>query len=95
MKVRSPDSIVHVLMTDDGILIINLIGPIDYNYYLNADNTGWSAANIVFGEIKHLLCNWHVDRLVYCHIAIIMYGLFSFDIGHGKTGSNQLNKSIK
>ncbi|XP_065899007.1 uncharacterized protein [Dysidea avara] len=26
------------------------------------DNTGWSAARNVFGEIRHLLCRWHVDR---------------------------------
>jgi len=28
-----------------------------------SDNTGWSAAQAVYGEqLKHLLCLWHVDR---------------------------------
>ncbi len=27
------------------------------------DNTGWNAANRVFGQtLKHLLCHWHVHR---------------------------------
>lgn len=26
------------------------------------DNTGWSATKKVYGDIKHLLCFWHVDR---------------------------------
>ncbi len=30
------------------------------------DNTGWLAAKCVYGELKHLLCHWHVDRLALC-----------------------------
>ena len=30
---------------------------------IQPDNTGWSAAERVFGgDIKHLLCHWHVDQ---------------------------------
>ena len=33
-------------------------------YILYIDNTGWSATKAVYGDIKHLLCYWHVDRYV-------------------------------
>ena len=32
-----------------------------YTLY-STDNTGWSATKAVYGDIKHLLCFWHVDR---------------------------------
>ena len=58
------------MMTDDGtarqclMIIIKIIAT------TILDNTGWSAAQSVFGDIKHLLYQWHVDRYV---VLIFMY----------------------
>ena len=68
MKARSPNTIVSVIMTDDGkSYCINLYTHFKQPtvYMICTDNTGWSATKAVFGEIKHLLCHWHVDRFVW------------------------------
>ena len=62
VKSRSPTSI-NTAMTDDGkfsdqslALYVNLSPCI-------LDNTGWSAIQSVFGgDVKHLLCKWHIDQ---------------------------------
>lgn len=69
---RTPDSHVHVIMTDDGTCMIvhnsvHTLLILHMHNIIHADNTGWSAAREVFGsDVKHILCRWHVDRLVEC-----------------------------
>ena len=49
-----------------------------YSKLFSLDNTGWNAAQNVFGEdIKHLLCSWHVHRLVdsYKHVSISSHAI--------------------
>ena len=62
LKEQSPGTTVNVIMTDDGDLQINYTYCILEHIIITADNTGWLAAKSVYGELKHLLCHWHVDR---------------------------------
>ena len=64
VKAKSPNTTVKVIMTDDGMYgaYIITITYSDYAIYILTDNTGWSATKAVYGNIKHLLCFWHVDR---------------------------------
>lgn len=66
VKERSPDCEVNVVMTDDGMLMhmYNYIYALASNItnFFHIDNTGWSAAQRVFGNPHHLLCHWHVDQ---------------------------------
>ena len=70
MKAKSPMTPVRVLMTDDGELnrycLYKKTTDLSLIDLAHADNTGWSAAQAVYGEgLKHLLCLWHVDRYGY------------------------------
>ena len=58
VQAKSPLISVNVMMTDDGMTFYTVL--MFKSHF--TDNTGWSAARNVFGDIKHLLCRWHVDR---------------------------------
>ena len=70
IKAKSPSTCVKVMMTDDGTARKCLMTIIKIIATTILDNTGWSAAQSVFGDVKHLLCRWHVDRYV---VLIFMY----------------------
>ena len=64
VKARSPNTDVKVIMTDDGMIDTRNYGLLlnQYTVLFFSDNTGWSGSKAVYGDIKHLLCFWHVDR---------------------------------
>ena len=65
LKQQSPKTEVKVLMTDDGNARYNMTNNLT-NYHfvvLLLNNTGWNAAMKVFGgELRHILCLWHVNQ---------------------------------
>ena len=60
------------MMTDDGTFSITIFEVANTS---DLDNTGWSAAQSVFGDVKHLLCRWHVERyaIVFTYALTIRY----------------------
>ena len=75
VKQRSPESVVSVLMSDDGIANLKcvrciIIWPIS----CYTDNAFCSAAKRVYGEgTRHILCRWHIDRYMHGHAIIVFY----------------------
>lgn len=49
-------------MTDDGVYAVASYLSLDMIALINTDCTGWSATTAVYGDVRHILCFWHVDR---------------------------------
>ena len=59
VKRRCPQANVNVLMTDDGKIRKSQIALFLLRY---TDLTGVLACSLVYPNIRHILCRWHIDR---------------------------------
>ncbi len=66
------------------------------NISIYTDNTVWLAIKSVYGDIKHLLCYWHVERCLEINYYWVLnyYSLIQHYLGLGKINYKQQIQKI-